>query len=148
MLIPENILIGKLLQEFRSTKQQIAFVQDEYGTILGIVTLEDVLEELVGSIQDEFDVEEQDIVKLSENKYKVEGDVPLDDLNEKFDLSLVSEDSSTLSGLIVEKVGHKLETGLSVKLDEKATAEITQIDGIRVSTAILTIAINNGVPSS
>ncbi|GAB1446989.1 hypothetical protein MASR2M41_28180 [Flammeovirgaceae bacterium] len=51
-MIPENILIGKLLQDFRATKQQFAFIQDEHGTILGIVTLEDVLEELVGSIQD------------------------------------------------------------------------------------------------
>jgi CBS domain containing-hemolysin-like protein len=140
MLIPENILLGKVLQEFRTLKQQFAFVQDEHGTVLGIVTLEDVLEELVGSIEDEFDVEEPDIIAQADNQYQVEGDVALDDINAKFDINLVSEDSSTLSGLIVEKVGHKLEKGLKIKLDSNVTAEIIDVDGIRVSKLILTIA--------
>jgi len=139
MLIPENILLGKLLQEFRTLKQQFAFVQDEHGTVLGIVTLEDVLEELVGNIEDEFDVEEPDIIPHADDKYQVDGDVPLDDINIKFDINLVAEDATTLSGLIVEKVGHKLEKGLQIKLDNFVTAEITEIDGIRVTKVLLSV---------
>lgn len=141
MLIPENILIGKLLHEFRTSRQQFAFLQDEYGTILGIVTLEDVLEELVGSIEDEFDIEEPDIIPQADDKYQVDGDVPLDDINIRFDINLVSEDATTLSGLIVEKIGHKLEKGLKVKLDNNVTAEIIEIDGIRVTRVLLAVSI-------
>lgn len=140
MLVPENILIGKLLHEFRLTRQQFAFVQDEHGTILGIVTLEDVLEELVGSIQDEFDTEEIDIVHQTDNKYQVEGDVTLDEINSRFDINLVAEDANTLSGLIVERVGHKLEVGLKVKLDANVMAEVLAIEGIRVTRVILTVS--------
>ncbi len=140
MLIPENILIGKLLHEFRVARQQFAFVQDEHGTILGIVTLEDVLEELVGSIQDEFDTEEPDIIQQTDDKYLVEGDVMLDEINTKFDINLVAEDANTLSGLIVERVGHKLEVGLKVKLDSNVSAEVKEIEGIRVIRVILTIS--------
>ncbi|CAN0506847.1 unnamed protein product, partial [Scytosiphon promiscuus] len=109
MLVPENILLGKLLQEFRLNKQHLAFVQDEHGTILGIVTLEDVLEELVGNMQDEFDVEEQEILEQKAGRFLVNGDVQLDDINNRLDINLVSEDADTISGLIVELIGHRLE---------------------------------------
>ncbi len=131
MLVPENILIGKLLQEFRLAKQHFAFVQDEHGTVLGIVTLEDVLEELVGSLQDEFDAEEPDIVEQQDGRFLVEGDVQIDDINNKFDINLISEDADTLSGLIVEVAGHKLEKNMTVKLGNGVEAEVLEIDGIR-----------------
>ncbi len=139
MMIPENILIGKLLHEFRVARQQFALVQDEHGTILGIVTLEDVLEELVGSIEDEFDHEEQDIIQKDVNKFQINGDVTLNDINLKLDINLLSDDATTLSGLIVEKVGHKLEKGIQVSLDDSVMAEIIQVEGIRVTQVILTL---------
>lgn len=139
MFIPEHILIGKLLHEFRLAKQHLAFVQDEHGTILGIVTLEDVLEELVGSLQDEFDIDEQEIVKQQDGRYLVDGDVTLDDLNRKFDLSLMSEDADTLSGFIVEKLGHKLNKGQVLKLGHSIDAEIVEVKGIRASKVLLTL---------
>ncbi len=111
LLVPENMLLGKLLQEFRLNRQHLAFVQDEHGTILGIVTLEDVLEELVGNMQDEFDVEEPDMVEQKDGRFLVKGDVQIEDLNNRLDIGLISEDADTLSGLIVEKVGHRLRTG-------------------------------------
>jgi len=137
LLIPENILIGRLLQEFRMAKQHFAFVQDEHGTILGIVTLEDVLEELVGSLQDEFDAEEPVIVKQN-GKYIVEGDIQIDDLNEKFKINLESDDADTLSGLIVEKYGHKLQEGQTINLSDQIEGEIIKVEGIRATKISLT----------
>ncbi|WP_420318944.1 hemolysin family protein [Ekhidna sp.] len=131
MMVPENILLSKLLQEFRNARQHLSFVQDEYGTVLGIVTLEDLLEELVGSMQDEFDVEESEIVEQKDGKIIVNGDVQIDELNDRFKLNLSADDADTISGLIVEKVGHKLEINKALELDEGVTAEILAIDGIR-----------------
>ncbi|MEQ9286208.1 MAG: hemolysin family protein [Cyclobacteriaceae bacterium] len=142
MLIPENILIGRLLQEFRLARQHFAFVQDEHGTILGIVTMEDVLEELVGNMQDEFDLEEPEIVEQKDGKFEVDGDIQVDDLNTRFELNLTTEDANTLSGLIVEKYGHKLEKGLRLKLDRGVDAEIIGVDGIRATKVVLTIDTN------
>jgi CBS domain containing-hemolysin-like protein len=139
MLVPENILIGKLLQEFRLNRQHLAFVQDEHGTVLGIVTLEDVLEELVGNMQDEFDTEQPDIVKQKDGRFLINGDIQIDDLNGRFDITLISDDADTLSGLIVERVGHKLEVGKIITLDSGIEAEISQVNGIRASQVILTI---------
>ena len=143
MLIPENILLGKLLQEFRQAKQHFAFVQDEYGTIIGIATLEDVLEELVGNVQDEFDMEDPDIVEQKDGRYLVDGNAQLDDLNSHFDINLNSEDADTLSGLIVEKAGHKLEKGKKVKLGKEVEAEIKEVDGIRTTSVLLSIPITD-----
>lgn len=143
MLVPENILIGKLLQEFRVAKQHLAFVQDEHGTVLGIVTLEDVLEELVGNMQDEFDLDESNIVELEDTKYLVDGDTQVDDLNNRFDLNLITNDADTLSGLIVEKVGHKLEEGKVIKLGSGVEAEIVEVEGIRANKVRLTITLSN-----
>lgn len=145
MQVPENILLGKLLQEFRQARQHLAFVMDEHGTTLGIVTLEDVLEEIVGSVQDEFDLENADIMEQKDGTYLVNGDVHLDDLNTRFDINLDSEDADTLSGLIVEKIGHKLEKGKKTKLgkDEDIDAEIVEVDGIRAKKVVLTILPNN-----
>ncbi len=140
LLIPENMLIGKLMQEFRQVKQHFAFVQDEHGTTVGIVTLEDVLEELVGNVQDEFDLETETILEHGAGKYLIEGDVSIDDLNMKFDLSLQSEDAGTISGLIVENIGHKLVANEVVGLDDGVEARILEIDGIRVTKLELVIS--------
>ncbi len=143
MHVPENILIGKLLQEFRLAKQHFAFVEDEHGTILGIVTLEDVLEELVGNLQDEFDTDEPDIVEQKDGKFLIDGDVQLDDINNRFDINLVSEDADTISGLIVESIGHKLEKNKIVKLGNGVEAEVIEIDGIRATKVRMIIPIVN-----
>ncbi|MEQ6119823.1 hemolysin family protein [Reichenbachiella sp. MALMAid0571] len=141
MLVPENILIGRLLQEFRVAKQHFAFVQDEHGTVLGIVTMEDVLEELVGNLQDEFDLEEPDIVEQKDGKFLVDGDIPVEDLNTRFDINLETEDANTLSGLIVEKFGHRLEKGKKMKLGHGVEAEIIATEGIRATKVNLTIPV-------
>ncbi len=133
MMVPENILLSKLLQEFRNARQHLSFVQDEYGTVLGIVTLEDLLEELVGSMQDEFDVEEPEFVEQKDGKIIVNGDVQIEDINDRFKLNLSAEDADTLSGLIVEKEGHRLQINKIIELDDGVNAEILEIDGIRAT---------------
>ncbi len=139
LLIPENMMLSKLLQEFRSAKQHFAFVQDEYGTNIGIVTLEDVLEELVGNLQDEFDQEQPNVVGEG-NKFTVDGEISLVDLNQRIGVTLESTESDTLSGLIVEKAGHKLQKGQKVELSEKVSVVILGMDGIRVDKAELSLS--------
>jgi CBS domain containing-hemolysin-like protein len=139
LYFPENMRIGQLLQEFRLAKQHFAFVQDEHGTILGIVTMEDVLEELVGSVQDEFDMEEPDMVREAENKYLVDGDVQIADINAKFTTQLITEDAETISGMIVEKIGHKNLKGKKVQLDDGVFAEVVEAEGIRATKVRLII---------
>jgi CBS domain containing-hemolysin-like protein len=134
ILIPENILISRLLQEFRSAKQHFAFVQDEHGTTLGIITLEDVLEELVGNLQDEFDTDEQeDIQKIDQYTYSMAGDVLIDEINDQLGLNLDSDNADTISGLIVEKTGYKLKVGSTVDLTDGVVAQIMELDGIRAT---------------
>ena len=133
LLVPENIPLAKLLQEFRSTKQHLAFVQDEHGTLLGIVTLENVLESLVGNLQDEFDNEPPEIIDQRDGKFLIDGDVSLDEMNERFNLELEADDADTLSGFIVERFGHKLKPGKILNLEEGIEVEIIAVDGIRMT---------------
>ena len=133
IFIYEKMGISQLLQEFKQLKQHLAFVQDEHGTILGIVTLEDVLEELVGSLDDEFDIVQPEFLKEAENRFLVDGDIQLDRLNDRFKIKLFAEDADTLAGLIIEKAGYKLSERSTVIIQEGLWAEILKIDGVRAS---------------
>jgi len=139
LLIPENMRISQLLQEFKSNRQHFAFVQDEYGTILGIVTMENVLEEQVGSMQDEFDNEEPEIIEEKSNEFLVDGDIQIDKVNEIFKCRLTAEDADTLSGLMVEKAGYKIKPGDNIALGPHIRAEVIEMEGIRASKVKLII---------
>ncbi len=140
MIIPESILIGKLLQEFRLAKQHFAFVQDEHGTVIGIITLEDVVEEIIGNVEDEFDLEEEaEISEKERGVYVVNGDAIIDELNERLNMNLESMNSDTISGLIVEKIGHKLKKGDLIELDPHVKARLLEIDGIRATKVELIV---------
>jgi len=100
--------IDDLLHEFQRRKVHIAIVLDEYGGTAGLVTIEDLLEEIVGEIQDEYDVEEPMIVKISEDEARVDGRAAVDDLAELFDTQFGLEDEDeydTVGGLIYHRVG-------------------------------------------
>ena len=91
----------------RKTSNNIAVVLDEYGTTAGLITLEDILEEIVGDIRDEYDAdEEKDFVKLGHGVYLVDGAMSLDDVNDRLGLSLYSEDYDSIGGLMIEKLDH------------------------------------------
>ena len=105
IFIPENMKIQNLLTQFQNKKKQIAIVVDEYGGTSGIVTLEDILEELVGEIMDEYDVEQQKITKLSENNYLISGMIQISELNREFELNL-NEDFDNLAELLYDELNH------------------------------------------
>lgn len=103
--VPETNNIDSLLYEMQRTKQQIAVLIDEYGGFSGIVTMEDIIEQVVGNIDDEYDEEEEIIDKVDDNIYLVDGDVDLDDLDEELGIDLVSENSETIGGFIIDMLG-------------------------------------------
>lgn len=99
-VVPTTKNLAVLLGEFRRTNQHLAVVVDEYGSMQGIVTLEDVLEEIVGEIEDEYDLPDDSIVRLDDGTVRVDGTYPIDDFNEEFGTSLPDEDFHTLSGFV------------------------------------------------
>lgn len=117
--VPESKKIDDLLKELQLRKVQIAIVLDEYSSFVGIVTVEDILEELVGDILDEFDREEPEIQKIGEGVYLVDAKMWVEDLNDELDLSLpVSESYESLGGLIIDRLGHIPHPGESVYIRE------------------------------
>ncbi len=105
--VPESKKIDDILKELRVRRLQIAVVIDEYSSFAGIVTVEDILEELVGDIQDEFDKEEPGILKLSEGVYVVDAQMWIEDLNEQLRINLpLAESYETIGGLLIERFGH------------------------------------------
>ena len=103
--VPETKNIDSLFFELQKTKQQIAILIDEYGGFCGIVTMEDIIEEVMGDIDDEYDEEEQELTKIGDDLYLIEGSMYLDDINEELGTNLESEDSETIGGLIIDMFG-------------------------------------------
>lgn len=120
--VPETKNVNELFNEMQLEKKHIAILIDEYGGFSGIVTLEDLIEEVMGNIADEYDDEDLSIRQLSPNKYLISGDVSLNDLNDAFHIELESKYYDTLSGLLIEKLGYIPE-------DDEKILPIT-IDGI------------------
>jgi putative hemolysin len=110
-IVPETKDLAALLTEFRRTNQHLAVVVDEYGELEGIVTLEDLLEEIVGEIEDEFDLPDESVEHLEDGRMRVHGTFPVDDFNEQFGQSLPSEDYHTIGGFVFGLLGHAPEPG-------------------------------------
>ncbi|HVP36769.1 MAG TPA: hemolysin family protein [Terriglobales bacterium] len=113
--IPEDKKIDELLQEMRKDKQHIAIVVDEYGGTAGLVTIEDILEEIVGEIEDEHDRAEPAIQKISEEEYRIAAKVTIPDLNEAMGSDLPEKEFETLGGLIYDLVGGVPEEGKTIE---------------------------------
>jgi putative hemolysin len=139
VFVPESMTIDDLLHEFQRRKVHIAIVLDEYGGTAGLVTIEDLLEEIVGEIQDEYDTEEPMVVRLSDDEARIDGRASIDDLGEIFDLELVLEDEDeydTVGGLIFHRLGDVPEPGDVVRIDDLVlTVEST--DGRRVGKVLV-----------
>lgn len=129
--VPEMMPLEKLLTFFLTKHAHQALVVDEYGGTVGIVTLDNVLEELVGDIQDEFDVEDTEFSKVSEDEYLVEGTLALADLNELTGLHLESTDVVTIGGYVTHLLGHLPQQGEKLRV-EGFEVTITKSDGRRV----------------
>lgn len=104
--VPETKNVNELFNELQLEKKHIAILIDEYGGFSGIVTLEDLIEEVMGNISDEFDDEDLSIRKLTNNKYLINGDLSLNDINDNFHIELESKHYDTISGLLIENLGY------------------------------------------
>ncbi len=129
--VPEMMPVEKLLNLFLKRHAHLAVVVDEYGGTVGMVTLENVLEELVGDIQDEFDSEAEEFQEINENEFTVEGAVGLYELQDMADLTLESADVSTIGGYVTHLLGHLPKQGEKVQI-ENYCVTIAKTDGRRV----------------
>lgn len=105
LFVPETIFVDDLMRQIRKTQNQMAVLLNEYGGVEGVVTLEDLLEEIVGEIDDETDIAEEEVFKIGENLYVVQGKMTLNDFNEEFDTHLESNDVDTIAGYFLATTG-------------------------------------------
>lgn len=119
VFIPEAKRLNVLLKEFRSNRNHIAIVVDEYGGVAGIVTIEDVLEQIVGEIEDEYDYDEQEdnIIRVPDGRFRVKAQAEIADFNEVMGTQFSDEDFDTVGGLVVSKFGHMPKRGQQVTFD-------------------------------
>jgi putative hemolysin len=129
--VPETKDLAALLAEFRKTNQHMAVVVDEYGATEGIVTLENVLEEIVGEIEDEYDLPDEDVERLDEHRILVDGTFPIDDFNEQFHQELPQDDYHTVAGFVFGELGRAPETGDEVRWDGLRFA-VVETEGPRI----------------
>jgi CBS domain containing-hemolysin-like protein len=129
--LPETIRLDQLLVQFQRNRVHLAMLIDEYGSVTGMITLENVLEELVGPIQDEFDREPLPISPLGDGRYEVDAAVPLDRLSEVVGLTVPDTDADTTGGLILDLLGRLAHTGDTVTVDGHRLV-VTHADPTRI----------------
>ena len=138
-VVPVSKDLASLLQEFRRTNNHFAVVFDEYGGMVGIATLEDLLEEIVGEIEDEFDVAEEPVVQTGEDTYRVDGMFSIDDFNERFGAQLPEEDFNTVAGFVFGQLGRVAEPGDDVEF-EGMRFDVLEVYGNRIELVAVTFA--------
>jgi putative hemolysin len=136
-MVPETKDLGALLTEFRRTNQHMAIVIDEYGSMEGIVTLEDLLEEIVGEIEDEFDLPDETIERIDADTIRIDGTFPIDDFNEQFDCDLPVEDYHTMAGFVFGELGRTAEPGDEVRHDG-LLFRVDAVEGQRIDRLVVT----------
>ena len=138
--VPETKSIIEILKEFRTLKVHIAMVLDEYGGVVGLVTIEDLIEEIVGEIRDEYDDEEDSFyTKLSDNEYEVDAMTDIETINKDLELELpISEDYESLGGLIVTNLGRICNVDDEVQIDN-VYLKVLEVDKMRVSKVFIRI---------
>ena len=136
-VVPETKDLASLLQEFRHTNSHFAVVVDEYGAMVGIATLEDLLEEIVGEIEDEFDVPEEPVEQIGEDSYRVDGMFAIDEFNERFHTELPDEDFHTVAGFVFGQLGRAPEPGDDVSYDGMRF-DVLEVEGNRIERIAVT----------
>ena len=117
VFVPQSKRLDILLREFRINRNHMAIVIDEYGHVAGLVTIEDVLEQIVGDIEDEYDIDEDDAIKKhADGHYIIKATIPIDDFNEYFNTELSDEEFDTIGGLIAKGLGHLPKRGEILQL--------------------------------
>jgi putative hemolysin len=130
-IVPETKDLASLLADFRRTKNHLAVVVDEYGVMQGIVTLEDLLEEIVGEIEDEFDLPDESIERVDDNHIRIHGTFPIDDFNEQFAQQVPIEDYHTVAGFVFGQLGRAPEEGDEVTYDG-VCFRVLEVEGTRI----------------
>ena len=129
--VPETKDLASLLAEFRSKNQHMAIVVDEYGAMEGIVTLEDLLEEIVGEIEDEFDLPDESVERIDDGTIRIDGTFPIDDFNEQFGTELPVEDYHSVGGFVFGQLGRAPEEGDDVE-HENLHFRVDEVEGTRI----------------
>jgi putative hemolysin len=136
-VVPETKDLAALLAEFRRTNQHMAVVVDEYGGMEGIATLEDLLEEIVGEIEDEFDLPDESIEEVDEDTIRIDGTFPIDDFNERFGTDLPVEDYHTVAGFVFGQLGRAAEVGDDVRYNG-LRFDVIEVEGTRIGRIAVT----------
>jgi len=143
--VPETLELDRLLKRMRTERFHMAAVIDEYGGVSGIVTLEDVIEEIVGSIQDEFDVERPELVEKGDGVYQVSGGMLVEDLEEALGVELSERDEDTIGGVVLSELGRNPAVGDRVELGP-VTLEVLEVQLNRVATIRIIVHQPETVP--
>jgi CBS domain containing-hemolysin-like protein len=138
IFVPETLSLEQMLERFRQEHVQVAVVVDEFGGTAGLVTLEDLVEQIIGEIQDESDMEILPFSEIGPRTLRVRGDLLLDELNQHFALKLDSPEVDTVGGLIITELGHLAQPGESVTYHH-VRFTVASIEGLAVTTVILTL---------
>jgi CBS domain containing-hemolysin-like protein len=136
LFVPETMPLEKLLNMFRTHRRHLAVLMDEFGGTVGIVTLEDIVEELVGEIHDEFDIEKTKMIRLADFEYCVEGMLPLHELQQRIGAKFEAENVATVGGYVVDRAGYVPKEGERVDLGEW-DCTVLKTDGRRVQQVLL-----------
>src|SRR5438034_418912 len=136
-IVPETKDLAALLTEFRRTNQHMAIVVDEYGEMEGIVTLEDLLEEIVGEIEDEFDLPDESVEQIDDDTVIIDGTFPIDDFNERFHTDLPVEDYHTMAGFVFGLLGRAPEVGDDISHDGMRF-DVLEVEGSRINKIAVT----------
>jgi CBS domain containing-hemolysin-like protein len=136
-IVPETKDLASLLQDFRRASNHFAIVVDEYGAMVGVCTLEDLLEEIVGEIEDEFDVPEEQIVQIDDDSWRLDGMFPIDEFNDRFKTTLPEEDYHTVAGFVFGQLGRAPELGDDVGY-EGMRFDVLEVDGNRIEKLAVT----------
>jgi putative hemolysin len=145
-VVPETKDLAALLADFRREKQHLAIVVDEYGDMEGIVTLEDLLEEIVGDIEDEFDLPDTSIERIDDTHIRIDGTYTIDDFNEEFGTELEQEDFNTMAGLVFGELGRAPEVGDEVRADGICLT-VVEVDGSRIMKIEVEFGVDDTEPS-
>lgn len=143
LFVPETIRVNKLLARFQARKQHIAILLDEYGGTAGMVTLEDLVAEIIGDVADQFDHDQPDIVRLADGSYSVNGLTLIEEINDALGLKLSDPNYETIAGYILGRLGRMAKLGDQVEI-EGWKLRVEALDGLRIARVVLQRRMTTG----